>query len=76
MTNNLRPQQIPGMACPNCQEFIPISIVDLLFTMSIRCPHCLLRLDIDRQNSQKAMQILAKVNEAQRHVEKTSQRFR
>lgn len=76
MLNNNMSQHMPGMPCPKCEKFIPISIVDLLFTMSIRCPHCFLRLDIDRQNSQKAMQILAKVNEAQQRVEKTSQSFR
>lgn len=39
---------------------------------SLCCPHCGLRLSIDRAKSMKAMQALAKVEAAQRRVEKTS----
>lgn len=43
--------QIPGINCPCCGKFIPITITDLLVQPRIRCPYCLSILNIDRKNS-------------------------
>lgn len=29
-----------GVKCPDCEDFIPISIADLLFKDGVKCPHC------------------------------------
>lgn len=43
--------QIPGINCPNCGKFIPTTITDLLIQSHIRCPYCLLVLNIHRKQS-------------------------
>ena len=42
-------QRTPGLNCPKCNSFIPVTIYDLINCTSIRCPACSLRLDIDHQ---------------------------
>lgn len=76
MWNNRPAQQVPGMKCPQCGFFIPTTIAELLTASCLRCPHCLLQLNINRQNSAQAMKALAKVDEAQRRVESTSKFYR
>ena len=51
-------QRMPGIQCPICR--------------SLHCPVCGLSLFIDKKKSDKALKILAKVDEAQRRVEDTS----
>lgn len=63
---------VPGIQCPICSQLIPVSIRQLLFTRSLHCPVCGLSLFIDKKKSDKALKILAKVDEAQRRVENTS----
>jgi hypothetical protein len=46
--------------------------MELLSATFLRCPHCGLRMDIDRQKSKPALEALKKVNNAQREVEKRS----
>lgn len=71
--NNIYPpQQTPGMNCPRCRNFISTSIDELLSADYLRCPTCNLQLNIDRNNSQKALNTLRKVGEAQKLVEKNS----
>ncbi len=70
--NNQQPQQVPGMACPQCSKFIPTTITELLTSGHLRCPYCLLVLTIDRGKSATALKALAKVEAAQRKVESTS----
>lgn len=65
-------QRMPGVNCPRCKQFIPTSIMELLSAAFLRCPHCGLRMDIDRQKSKLALEALKKVNNAQREVEKRS----
>ena len=72
MGNNQRQGQTPGMPCPQCGQFIPTTVTELLVSSSLYCPYCGLRLSIDRAKSMKAMHALAKVEAAQRRVEKTS----
>lgn len=65
-------QHMPGIQCPICSQLIPVSIHQLLFARSLHCPVCGLSLFIDKKKSDKALKILAKVDEAQRRVENTS----
>lgn len=72
MENNGQATRTPGMACPRCGNFIPTTIAELLTSPYLRCPHCLLQLNIDRQQSERALKALAKVENARRRVESTS----
>lgn len=63
---------VPGIRCPHCGNFIPTSIQQILFSNCLFCPSCGLKLNIDKRKSDKALKILAKVDEAQRRVEDTS----
>jgi predicted nucleic acid-binding Zn ribbon protein len=65
-------QRMPSIQCPICSQLIPVSIHQLLFARSLHCPVCGLSLFIDKKKSDKALKILAKVDEAQRRVEDTS----
>lgn len=65
-------QRMPGIRCPHCGNFIPTSIQQILFSNCLFCPSCGLKLNIDKRKSDKALKILAKVDEAQRRVEDTS----
>ena len=60
------------MACPQCGKFIPTTITELLTSGYLRCPYCLLKLNIDRHKSATALKALAKVEAAQKRVESTS----
>lgn len=57
-----------GMKCPVCSEFISISIYQLLHEGSVTCPHCGLTMTINKQQSQKALDALKKVEEATKGV--------
>lgn len=59
-------QRIPGLTCPNCQNLIPITIHQLLEAKSIFCPICGLRLSMDKKPSDKAKDVLRKIEEAQK----------
>lgn len=65
-------QRVPGIPCPHCGNFIPTSIQQILFSNCLFCPTCGLKLNIDKRKSDKALKILAKVDEAQRRLEDTS----
>lgn len=70
MLNNNQRQ--PGLSCPQCQRFIPTSITELLSARGLCCPHCGLELTINRQESKRAMEILQKVDDAQKNLQKAS----
>jgi len=72
MENSNKDQRTPGMVCPRCGKFIPTSVAELLTAAYLRCPHCLLQLNIDRQQSARALSALAKVETARQRVEKSS----
>ena len=72
MDNSQRQGQMPGMSYPQCGRFIPTTVSELLTSRDLQCPFCGLRLTIDRAKCSKAMDALAKVEAAQRRVEKTS----
>lgn len=69
-TGNLPPRS-PGISCPRCGKFIPITIAELLTAACLLCPHCHLQLHIDRQQSARALSALAKVERARQCVEKS-----
>ncbi len=58
-------QRISGIPCPSCYGFIPITMYQLISGGSIFCPQCGLRLDIDKQQSAKALEILKRLQEQQ-----------
>ncbi len=72
METNQQNQREPGMPCPRCGGFIRTTAAELLVSAYLRCPHCLLQLTIDRNQSKKALQALQKVEEARLKVEKSS----
>lgn len=69
-------QQPPGIQCPRCGNLIPASIQQVLFANNLLCPTCGLRLNIDKNKSEKALKILAKVEEAQLRVENASKFYK
>jgi len=65
-------QQTPGLKCPQCGQFIPTTISELLSAQALRCPYCGLELTINRQESKQAMDILKEVDNASKKLEKAS----
>jgi DNA-directed RNA polymerase subunit RPC12/RpoP len=63
-------QQAPGFKCPVCGHTIHTSITELLTQRSLRCPHCFLQLDIDKNESKKAFEIMENVQAAQNKLDK------
>ena len=58
--------------CPNCGNDILIgSIENLLTNNFFFCGKCHLKLELDKSTSQKALDALKKVSNAQQKVEKT-----
>ena len=62
-------QRMPGMPCPNCKNLIPITMHQLLEAKSIFCPICGLKLSMDKKPSDKAKDVLRKIEEAQKKLE-------
>ena len=69
-------QQTPGMNCPRCKQFIPTTIQELLTSASLVCPHCGLILNINREESKRAMAILQDVNNAQQNLNAVANKYR
>lgn len=63
-------QQTPGLNCPQCGQFIPTTITELLSASALVCPHCRLQLQINRNESKQAMDILKEVDDASKNLEK------
>lgn len=61
-----------GLNCPQCGEFIETTVFQLLTSHSLLCPHCRLRLTIDRYKSKPALDALRKVQLAQDNLKKKS----
>ena len=49
--------EAPGMPCPRCNFRIKVTLKDLLGAPEIRCPGCLLKLEIDRSQSQESLEL-------------------
>ena len=41
--------QVPGISCPRCGKFIPTTITEILTQGRLRCPYCLLVLNINQK---------------------------
>jgi uncharacterized paraquat-inducible protein A len=65
-------QQTPGLKCPQCGQFIPTTINELLSAQALKCPYCGLELTINRNESRQAMEILKEVDTAAKNLEKAS----
>lgn len=63
----------PGLMCPVCGKFIPTSVAELLSCRGLDCPSCGLHLEIDREQSQKALEALQQLDRAHKRVNSTSQ---
>ena len=61
-------QNVPGMNCPMCKGFIPTTIYYIVANTELTCPHCGLKLRIDRVKSAKAIDALRKVKAAQENL--------
>ncbi len=61
-------QNVPGMKCPVCGRCIPTTIYYIVTNAALTCPHCGLRLNIDRVKSAKAIDALRKVKAAQENL--------
>ena len=59
-------QRMSGLICPNCKNLIPITMHQLLEAKSIFCPICGLRLSLNKKSSDKAKEVLRKIEEAQK----------
>lgn len=65
-TSKEHQQRVPGIRCPHCGNFIPTSIQQILYSKSLFCPTCGLKLDIDKRKSDKAVEMLKKFNDVQK----------
>lgn len=65
-------QQPSGFACPVCSGFVPVSVQLLLATEKFICPHCALEIRLNKASSQKALDALKKVQEAEKAVRQAS----
>ncbi len=66
-------QQHPsGFKCPVCSGFIPISMHQLLTEEKFICPQCILEIRLNKGDSQKALDALQKVKDAEDNVKKAS----
>lgn len=74
MKNQNNTQRPAGFFCPNetCGGFIPVSLVELLNAQSFVCPQCSLELRLNTEGSQKAFEILNKVQQAEKRVQDAS----
>lgn len=64
--------QQAGLKCPECGTFIPTTIFQLLTAQALVCPHCRLRLSIDRGKSRSAFEVLRNVQLVQKNLEEKS----
>lgn len=61
-----------GIPCPVCKNTIPTSMQELVSAQKIVCPYCNLELWINKSESQKAIDAMNKVLDAQNNLEKAS----
>ncbi len=47
-------QRMPGVSCPKCGGYVPVSIEQILYANSLCCPSCGYRFSIDSQNRDSA----------------------
>ncbi len=69
---NSKQQKPSGFNCPVCGGFIPVSIQQLLTEEKFTCPQCVLEIRLNKDDSQKALNALQKVQDAEDDVKKAS----
>ena len=57
-------QPVGEIKCANCSGKIPVSAYNILYSSCLFCPHCGLKMNIDKRKSKTVLKILAKVDEA------------
>ena len=65
-SNNEKPS---GFDCPNCNFFIEISLKSLLFDSHQKCPSCLTKFTMARQESSQAIKLMQKLNTVIENIE-------
>ncbi|MDO4691688.1 MAG: hypothetical protein Q4A64_02320 [Porphyromonadaceae bacterium] len=65
-------QRRPGLNCPKCNRFIETTIAELISAPYIECKHCRLKLEINKQESKRALEILGDVERAKQRVQEAS----
>lgn len=70
MRNNTKPA---GIACPQCNAFIEVSIQSLLHETSLRCPCCLTTFSMDRNESKEVHDLMQKPYTAVDNLEATKE---
>ena len=65
--------QPPGVNCPECGFNIQVTISILLNNSAIFCSNCGLKLTIDRQESNKSLDQLRKLNAEIKKAERAKQ---
>jgi len=61
-------KQNKGFACPECTFLIQPTIRDLLYELTIQCPQCGLKLHMDKQASNAALQALQELHVAVENI--------
>ena len=69
-TASLQSTKQNGFGCPVCNHFIPTSVLELDSQSDVICQTCVLNLSIEKENSRKAMEILKKVVEGQKEIDR------
>lgn len=65
-------QRPSGMTCPICGGFIPVSMQQLVSDPAVLCPHCALRLTINKKESELAFSAINKVLQSQSDFDRQS----
>ena len=58
-----------GMPCPQCNGFMPLSREQIITEKSVTCPHCGLRLNINHQENQAALEALKNFQQWQKELD-------
>lgn len=66
--NNNTKEHKPGMECPECGFFINMSIETILYQSGIQCAGCGLKLTMNRNMSNEALQALQNLDTAIKNV--------
>ena len=59
-TNNIN--SASGFECPNCNQYVKVTIDNLLHGSSLTCPGCLTKFNMDRQVSDEAIKLMQKLD--------------
>lgn len=66
-------QRASGMPCPQCGQFIPVSMQQIIMEPYIICPHCSLQLNINHGESRQAIEALRKFQQVQADFDRNTQ---